>query len=213
MTREARRIGILGLGAIGRPVARALAMGLQGLALSGVTSRDSGRAREFLADLPGPPPFLEFRELVERSDVIVEAATRAALVDLAPTVLDAGRDLVILSAGTPTRTFCYISDAITGYLLCLLHGEFDAFNIGVERPEIMVREFAEIFRAAGTEITGYGGTVKYEESADPEYMTDNPNRRCPVITKARTALGYDPGVLVNEGVRRYLKFLAHEARS
>jgi len=100
MTREARRIGILGLGAIGRPVARALAKGLPGLTLAGVTSRDAGRAREFLADLPGPPPFLEFRELVNPSDVIVEAATRAALVELAPTVLDAGRDLVILSIGT-----------------------------------------------------------------------------------------------------------------
>jgi UDP-glucuronate decarboxylase len=132
--------------------------------------------------------------------------------DFARCVLE-GRDIVILSDGTPTRTFCYISDAITGYLLCLLHGEFDAFNIGVEKPEIMVREFAEIFRAAGTEITGYGGTVKYEESADPEYMTDNPNRRCPVITKARTVLGYDPGILADEGVRRYLKFLAHEVRA
>jgi aspartate dehydrogenase len=99
MRRESRRIGVLGLGAIGRPVARALAKGTPGLALAGVTSRDAGRAREFLADLPGHPPFLEFPELVERSDVIVEAATRAALVELAPAILDAGRDLVILSIG------------------------------------------------------------------------------------------------------------------
>ena len=99
MTREARRVGILGLGAIGRPVARALAKGMPGLALAGVTSRDAGRAREFLAGLPGPPPFLEFEELVERSDLVVEAATRAALVELAPTILEAGRDLVILSVG------------------------------------------------------------------------------------------------------------------
>lgn len=132
--------------------------------------------------------------------------------DFARCVLE-NRDIVILSDGTPTRTFCYISDAITGYLLCLLHGEFDAFNIGVEKPEIMVREFAEIFRAAGAEATGYAGAVKYEKSADPEYMTDNPNRRCPVIAKARATLGYAPQVLVDEGVRRYLKFLVHEARS
>ena len=129
--------------------------------------------------------------------------------DFARCILE-GRDISILSDGTPTRTFCYISDAITGYLLCLLHGKFDAFNIGVEKPEIMVREFAEIFRAAGAELTGYTGAVKYEKSADPEYMTDNPNRRCPVITKARTVLGYNPEVLVEEGVRRYLKFLKHE---
>ena len=132
--------------------------------------------------------------------------------DFARCVLE-GRDIVILSDGTPTRTFCYISDAITGYLLCILHGAFDAFNIGVEKPEIMVREFAEIFRAAGAEIAGYAGAVKYEKSSDPEYMTDNPNRRCPVIAKARAVLDYHPAVLVDEGVRRYLKFLTFEAKA
>jgi aspartate dehydrogenase len=99
MTHAAPRIGILGLGAIGRPVARALATGLPGVTLAGVTSRDAGRAREFLAGLPGHPPLLGFRELLEGSDVIVEAATRAALVELAPAILGAGRDLVILSVG------------------------------------------------------------------------------------------------------------------
>jgi len=129
--------------------------------------------------------------------------------DFARCILES-RNIVILSDGTPTRTFCYVSDAITGYLLCLLHGKFDFFNIGVEKPEIMVREFAEIFRAAGAEITGYTGAVQYGKSTDPEYMIDNPNRRCPVISKARAVLGYNPEVLVDEGVRRYLKFLKHE---
>jgi aspartate dehydrogenase len=99
MIREARRIGILGLGAIGRPVARALAKGMPGLTLVGVTSRDAGRARDFVTDLAGHPPVLQFRDLLDRSDVIVEAATRAALVELAPAILDAGRHLVILSVG------------------------------------------------------------------------------------------------------------------
>jgi nucleoside-diphosphate-sugar epimerase len=59
-----------------------------------------------------------------------------------------GRDLVILSDGTPTRTFCYVADAVAGYLLCLLHGSYDYFNIGIDKPEIMVRELAEIYRKA-----------------------------------------------------------------
>src|SRR6185437_3461552 len=137
----------------------------------------------------------------------MRVSDRRLPADFARCVMD-GRDIVILSDGTPTRTFCYISDAITGYLLCLLHGRFDAFNIGIEKPEVMVRQFAEIFRAAGAEISGYKGAVKYEESTDPEYLTDNPNRRCPVIAKARTLLGYDPKILVEEGVRRYLRFLS-----
>ncbi|MDR2215628.1 MAG: NAD-dependent epimerase/dehydratase family protein [Nevskiaceae bacterium] len=120
-----------------------------------------------------------------------------------------GEDIVILSDGTPTRTFCYISDAIAGYLLCLLHGKFDSFNIGVEKPEIMVRDLAQIYQHAGAEIFGYQGKVEYQRSDDAEYMTDNPNRRCPIIDKARKTLGYDPKVLVDEGVRRYLRFLKH----
>ena len=99
MPHPARRIGILGLGAIGRPVARALATGMPGLTFVGATSRDAGRAREFLASLPGAPPLLEFGDLLERADVVVEAATQAVLVDIAPSVLEAGRDLVILSVG------------------------------------------------------------------------------------------------------------------
>ena len=66
------------------------------------------------------------------------------------------------------------------------------------------------YQAAGAEICGYRGEVHYEISGDPDYMTDNPNRRCPVITKAREVLGYHPNVLVDEGVRRFLQFLKHE---
>jgi aspartate dehydrogenase len=99
MIRPARRVGILGLGAIGRPVARALVAGLPGLTLAGVTSRDAARARAFLAELPRAPALLGFEELLERADLVVEAATQAALVELAPAVLEAGRDLLVLSVG------------------------------------------------------------------------------------------------------------------
>jgi UDP-glucuronate decarboxylase len=116
-------------------------------------------------------------------------------------------DITILSDGAPTRTFCYISDAISGYLLCLLHGRYDYFNIGIEKPEISVRQVAEIFCDAGREIAGYTGKAVFKTSPDPEYLKDNPNRRCPVIKKARDILGYSPCIDVNEGVRRYLRFL------
>src|SRR5262245_19894368 len=99
MARTSRRVGVLGRGPIGRPVARALAAGLPGLTLAGATARDGVRAREFLAGLPGPPPLLEFDALLECSDLVVEAATQAALVERAPAVLAAGRDLVVLSVG------------------------------------------------------------------------------------------------------------------
>ena len=125
--------------------------------------------------------------------------------DFAKCVLEK-RDIVILSDGKPTRTFCYVADAVTGYLLCLLHGKYDYFNIGIEKPETAVRDFAKIYQTAGAEILGYEGAT----SEDPDYMTDNPNRRCPVIRKARGKLGYDPEILVEDGVRRFLRFLKHE---
>ena len=94
-----RRVGILGLGTIGRAVARALAGGMPGLTLAGATSRDAGRAREFLSSLAGSPPCLQFEELVDRADLVVEAATQAALIEHAPSILEAGRDLLVLSVG------------------------------------------------------------------------------------------------------------------
>lgn len=132
--------------------------------------------------------------------------------DFALAVIE-GRDLVILSDGTPTRTFCYVADAVAGYLLCLLHGSYDYFNIGIDRPEIMVRELAEIYRQAGAELFAYRGTVEYEKSEDPAYLLDNPNRRCPVIDKARSSLGYEPKILVEEGVKRYLQYLKEETEA
>ncbi|MGO9452557.1 MAG: NAD-dependent epimerase/dehydratase family protein [Candidatus Binataceae bacterium] len=129
--------------------------------------------------------------------------------DLAKCVM-AQQDIIILSDGLPTRTFCYVADAIAGYLLCLLHEDFDYFNIGIEEPEVSVRELARIYQEAGREILGYRGDIQYRESADPQYLIDNPQRRCPVITKARNKLGYRPVIRVEDGVRRYLRFLAYE---
>jgi UDP-glucuronate decarboxylase len=126
--------------------------------------------------------------------------------DFAKAVVE-GRDLEILSDGTPTRTFCYISDAIAGYIKVLLHDKLEAFNIGIDRPEISVREFSEIFVQKGRKIFDYKGKITFRKSGDVHYMTDNPNRRCPDISKAKRLLGYNPEVLVEEGIERYLTFL------
>ena len=52
------------------------------------------------------------------------------------------RNITLLSDGTPTRTFCYVSDAIIGYLKALLYAKFEFFNIGIDKPE-------NIHKAAG----------------------------------------------------------------
>lgn len=117
------------------------------------------------------------------------------------------KDLLIYSDGTPTRTFCYIADAITGYFKVLLHGKLEAFNIGIDKPEISVREFSDIFYKQGKEIFKYTGKIEFAQSPDNDYMTDNPNRRCPNIEKAKKYLDYSPEFHVEEGITRFLKFL------
>ena len=126
--------------------------------------------------------------------------------DFAKNVFD-GKDITILSSGAPTRTFCYIADAAAGYLKVLLHGRYDYFNIGIDKPEITIAELAEIYREAGAEIFGYRGKVNYAVPNDKDYLTNNPQRRCPVLDKARKLLHYKPTILVNEGVRRFLTFI------
>ncbi len=119
------------------------------------------------------------------------------------------RDIVMYSDGTPTRTFCYISDAITGYLKALLHADesFEAYNIGMDKPEISIRHLAEIYAQAANEIFGYAVQAKFAVSEDKEYLANNPNRRCPVIDKAKKLLGYSPQVDVETGVRYFLEYI------
>ncbi len=118
-----------------------------------------------------------------------------------------GRDLVMYSNGKPTRTFCYISDAITGYLKVLLYGKLEAFNIGIDKPEVSVATFAELFSKNAKEVYDYKGEVVFEVSDDAAYMEDNPNRRCPDISKAKKMLDFNPTIHVDEGIGRYLRFL------
>jgi nucleoside-diphosphate-sugar epimerase len=56
----------------------------------------------------------------------------------------------------------------------------------------------------GKDLFGYRGKVVLKESRDKDYLVDNPNRRCPQITKARSELGYNPGITLDEGLERSL---------
>lgn len=123
-------------------------------------------------------------------------------------------DIVMLSDGAPTRTFCYVADAIVGYLKVLVRGRAgEAYNIGVDGPELSIADLAEKFVATGRESYGYEGHVVRESSDDPNYLTDNPNRRCPDIGKARSELDYNPSISLEEGLRRSLHWYAPLSRT
>jgi dTDP-glucose 4,6-dehydratase/UDP-glucuronate decarboxylase len=115
------------------------------------------------------------------------------------------RDVVMHSSGKPTRTFCYVSDAVVGYYKVLVRGgSGEPYNIGTDSPEISMAELAERMVDIARSELGYRGQVVHRASDDPEYMVDNPNRRCPVIDKARAELGYRPSVDLDTGLHRSL---------
>ena len=120
-----------------------------------------------------------------------------------------GRDITMLSDGSATRTFCYIADAVCGYFRVLFRGRpGESYNIGNETPEISMAELADRVVAVGKEQLGYDGKVVLGVSDDPDYLVDNPNRRCPIIAKARDELGYEPKVDIDDGLRRTMAWYA-----
>ena len=130
---------------------------------------------------------------------------RRVIPDFCKNIL-AGQNIVMLSDGSPTRTFCYIADAIAGYLLALLSNHNgEPFNIGIETPEISMRGMALTLLNIAERELGIGGLKLITgASEDKNYLVDNPDRRCPSIEKARRLLGYNPAVSLEEGLRRAL---------
>ncbi|HEC26067.1 MAG TPA: NAD-dependent epimerase/dehydratase family protein [Gammaproteobacteria bacterium] len=134
----------------------------------------------------------------------LKISDRRALPDFARNVLN-GDDIVLLSDGAPTRTFCYVADAIVGYYKILIRGQNgESYNIGLDKPEISIKELAERVIATASELFGYEGKLVFKLSEDKHYLTDNPNRRCPVTDKAREHLDYSPGIYLEEGLKRSL---------
>ncbi len=130
------------------------------------------------------------------------------LPDFVRNVLN-GEDIVMLSDGLATRTFCYVADSVTGYYLILgnaVDNPGEPFNIGTQTPEINMRELADRVVALGAELFGYSGQVVQKTSDDPEYLTDNPNRRSPIIEKAQRLLGYDSTINIDDGLRRAMRW-------
>lgn len=131
------------------------------------------------------------------------------IADFASDVL-AGRDITMHSDGTPTRTFCYSADAVSGYFKVLVNGHpGEPYNVGIEKPEISMRELAIRIADTARELFGYEGKVITRPSEEKDFLVDNPNRRCPVIEKARAHCGYDPQISLEEGIRRALIWYYH----
>jgi UDP-glucuronate decarboxylase len=110
-----------------------------------------------------------------------------------------GKPLHVYGTGQQTRTFCYVTDGIRGCLLALVKGHpGQAYNIGNPSPEIGMAGLARLVgEVTGAEITF--DTVDHPDT----YPADEPQRRCPDISKAREHLGYEPQVALTDGLRRF----------
>lgn len=93
-----RSVAIAGLGAIGRPLARALDQGVEGLSLVAVAVRDQAKAQAALARFRSPPRVVGLEALAE-ADIVVEAAPAAVFERIARAAIEAGRIFIPASVG------------------------------------------------------------------------------------------------------------------
>ena len=116
--------------------------------------------------------------------------------------------ITLYSDGTATRSFCYVSDAVRAITTILVadHTQGLAFNVGSDEAEISIRDLAEVVCKISRDLMQIEwATVRYAESDDADYTTDNPRRRCPDLTRVRQAIGYAPKVDLRDGLARTLR--------
>ncbi len=107
-----------------------------------------------------------------------------------------GEDLTVYGDGSQTRSFCYVSDEIDGFLRLAKSDEHLPVNIGSPN-EFTILECARVV----LKITGSKSPLRYE--ALPE---DDPAQRRPDITKARQMLGWEPRIDLESGLRLSLEY-------
>ena len=110
--------------------------------------------------------------------------------------------IIIHSDGSPTRSFCYVSDAIGGFFKLLL-SKHDGIicNVGNDE-EVSVKNVADTIK----NIVAKPISIKIIESNDPNYTKDNPQRRCPDLSLIKKSVNYIPKIDLEEGLKRVYKW-------
>ncbi|MBV9611572.1 MAG: NAD-dependent epimerase/dehydratase family protein, partial [Acidobacteriaceae bacterium] len=91
------------------------------------------------------------------------------------------RPIELFSDGRATRAFCYVTDIVRAiWYILLSDADGEAFNVGNDEREITIGDLAEVLR----EVAGPPGLeILRKVSQDKHYLTDNPQRRCPDLSK------------------------------
>ncbi len=111
-----------------------------------------------------------------------------------------GEPLTVFGAGNQTRSFCYVSDLISGIYLLLMSEEIGPVNIG-NPAEMTVLDFAK------TVIRLVGSTSAIIHNPLPQ---DDPQVRQPDITKIRRLLGWEPQIPLEEGLARTIVYFKEQ---
>jgi dTDP-glucose 4,6-dehydratase len=112
----------------------------------------------------------------------------------------AGEDVTVFGDGQQTRSLCYVSDLVDGILRLMLSEEADPVNIG-NPEEMSIRALAEKIVA----LTGSSSRI-----VEHPLPVDDPKVRQPDITRARTLLGWEPRVPLDQGLDRTLAYFRHK---
>jgi dTDP-glucose 4,6-dehydratase len=101
-----------------------------------------------------------------------------------------GEDVTIFGSGSQTRSFCYVTDLVDGILRLVESNLNDPVNIG-NPHEMSIEEMARLI----IKMTGSSSKVVFKE-----LPADDPKVRQPDITRARTLLGWEPKVPLDQGL-------------
>ncbi len=107
-----------------------------------------------------------------------------------------GEPLTVYDDGSRTRSFCYVDDLVDGIVRLLASDFHEPVNLGNPR-EMTILDFAHKV----LEVTGSRSEITFVHPTD-ERTKDDPKVRCPDITRARTLLGWEPRVSLEEGLAR-----------
>jgi len=107
-----------------------------------------------------------------------------------------GRPLTVYGDGSQTRSFCYVSDMIEGLWRLLKTGVAQPINLGNPK-EMTILELAKKVR----ELVGSKDEIVFKP-----LPADDPKVRHPDITKAKTLLGWEPNVSLEDGLRETIAY-------
>jgi dTDP-glucose 4,6-dehydratase len=109
-----------------------------------------------------------------------------------------GEPLTVYGDGSQTRSFCYADDLTEGIVRLLNSDEHDPVNIG-NPAETTILEFAETINR----IVGNRAGIIFKSE---HRLGDDPQRRQPDIQRARTLLGWEPKITLDEGISRMMPY-------